>query len=63
MQHRLKFKSLEEKINIWLDLCDFTFKLISATLSPTELRKKLKKMREVHLRQDYLLLSKIARIK
>ncbi len=62
MRHPLKLTN-EEKINIWLDLCDFTFHLTKSTLSSRELKEKLKRNRQVHLKDDYLILSRLARLK
>lgn len=63
MHHALKFRNSEEKINIWLDLCDFTFQLMKSSLPRAKLRERLKEIREAHLKEDQLILSKLARIK
>jgi len=62
MQHRIKLTA-REKINIWLDLCDFSFRLMKSTLNITELEKRLKKIRRAHLKEDRLLLLKWAGLK
>jgi len=62
MQHNLKFTN-KEKINIWLDLCGFSFKLMRAALSKRELKKRLAEMRRAHLEDDYLILSKLVKLK
>lgn len=62
MQHDLRLSS-KEKIEIWLDLCDFSFKLMRAALSKRELKKRLNQMRRAHLEDDYLILSKLAKLK
>ena len=62
MQHKLK-ATAREKINIWLDLCDFTFHLMQNNLSAEELSNRLKKIRQAHLKKDYLILSKLAKLK
>lgn len=62
MQHRIKFKNLEEKIKIWLDLCDFCFALMKNSLPSKEFKKRLKKIREAHLEKDLLILSKLAKL-
>jgi hypothetical protein len=62
MRHPLKL-TREEKINIWLDLCDFSFKFLKSNLSAAKLQKRLRIIRQEHLRDDYLLLSKLADLK
>ena len=58
MQHKQKLTA-EEKFNIWLDLCDFTFRLMKDNLPPAKFKKRLKKMRQEHLEVDHLALSKL----
>ncbi|MBI4801655.1 MAG: hypothetical protein HY796_03930 [Elusimicrobia bacterium] len=62
MQHKIKLTA-REKINIWLDLCDFSFRLMKNALSVTELEKRLKKIRQAHLKEDRLFLLKLAGLK
>jgi hypothetical protein len=42
MFHKTKF-SIEEKIDIWLNLGDFSFKLLKENLTKKELEKMFKK--------------------
>jgi len=58
MQHNIRL-SVQEKIKIWLDLCDFSYKLMEQNLSKKELHERLKKLREEHLRNDVQMLKKI----
>jgi len=51
MQHRIKFKNLEEKIEIWLDLCEFCFELIKDNVSAPELKKDSKRLERLTLKR------------
>lgn len=62
MKHTLNLKSTE-KINIWLDLCDLTFEFLKGNLKPGALRRRLKKIRLAHLKEDHLILSRLAKLK
>lgn len=62
MRHPLKL-SKKEKFRQWLELCDFTYKLMQENLSKGQLKQKLAKMRKEHLQADYSLLSKLAKAK
>ncbi len=57
MRHELKL-TVKEKINVWIDLCDFSFLLMKNTLSLKQLKTKLNKIRKDHLKNDYKLLTK-----
>lgn len=63
MQHTLRFTNLDEKLQAWLNLCDFTFHLMKNSLSAVELKKRIKKIRRAHLKEDIIILSKLARFK
>ncbi|MCS7151444.1 MAG: hypothetical protein NZ928_03550 [Endomicrobia bacterium] len=58
MQHRLKL-SQKQKFEIWLDLCDFSYKVMRQNLSKKELEKKLKLIRKKHIEKDLEMLNKI----
>lgn len=62
MRHPLKLNR-EEKIEAWLNLCDFTFLLMKKMLSKKEFNERLKKIREEHLEADYLFLTNLAILK
>lgn len=61
MRHAVKLTK-EEKVKIWLDLCDFSFRLMRSALSPKELRRKLKRIRELHWKEDQRMLTALGRI-
>jgi len=56
MRHEVKYTQ-KEKFKIWLDLCDFTYKLMQSALSPAELKKKRERMRERHLEENQRVLE------
>lgn len=60
MRHAVKLNK-EEKARIWLDLCDFSFRLMQKALSAGQLAQKLEKMRRRHLAQDHRILEALAR--
>lgn len=62
MQHALKLTA-REKTNVWLDLCDFTFKLLKSNLSAKGLSRRFRKIRQDHLEEDYLILSRLSKNK
>jgi hypothetical protein len=62
VKHKLKLTT-KEKINIWLDLCDFSFRLMEKTMSRDELNRKLERMRSEHLKKDRIIWEKIGRLK
>ncbi|MBT9145599.1 hypothetical protein B9J77_04185 [candidate division NPL-UPA2 bacterium Unc8] len=62
MKHNIRL-STKEKINIWLDLCEFSSGLMESTMSKKELNRKLEKMRSEHLKRDRIMLEKIGRLK
>ncbi len=62
MYHNLP-ENPEKRIEIWLELCDFTYKLLKDALSPEEFKKRLEWMRKDHLGRDYKILDKLASIK
>ncbi len=57
MRHELNL-TVKERINIWLDLCDFSLRLMKTNLSLKQFNMKLYRIREKHLRDDYKLLIK-----
>ena len=62
MKHNVRL-SVKEKINIWLDLCEFTLALTKKVLSGKELNDKMKRMRAEHLKRNRLILEKMGRLK
>lgn len=60
MRHAVKLTK-EEKVKIWLDLCDFSFRLLRKALSPRQLEHKLQKMRQRHLQEDRRVLEALAK--
>lgn len=62
MRHDVKHTK-EEKARIWLDLCDFTYKLMQSALTPAELAKKRKIMRERHLEENRRVLEVLGGVK
>jgi hypothetical protein len=62
MRHNIKL-SIKEKINIWLDLCEFSLRLMESSMSKKELNKRLKKMRNEHLKRDRVILENLGKLK
>jgi len=62
MRHKLKL-SVRERIRAWLDLCDFSFRLMRGALGEKGLRKKIEKLRLEHLTKDRIILQGWAKIK
>ena len=62
MQHKVKFTK-EEKIRKWLELCDFSYRLMASALSKDELARRLKKMREEHVENDHNVLKYLGKLK
>lgn len=61
MKHSVRF-SKEEKINIWLDLCDFTFRLMASSLDKRQLENRLSRMREEDVKSHREFLSRLGNI-
>jgi len=62
MKHKLKLFA-REKINIWLDLCEFSTMLMKKTMSEKKLNEKMERIRIEHLKRDRTILEKIGRLK
>lgn len=62
MHHKIKM-TRKEKFKIWLELCDFTFRLMQRALSPRRLALKLQRMRAFHLEEDRRMLESLGRVK
>lgn len=62
MKHNIRLTT-KERINIWLDLCEFSSRLMEKTMSKKELNRKVERMRSEHLRRDKIILEKIGRLK
>lgn len=62
MRYNIKL-STKEKINIWLDLCEFSLVLTEKTLSRRELDSKMESMRNEHLKRDKIILEKVGGLK
>ena len=60
MRHKVKYTK-KEKIMIWLDLCDFSYKLMKSALGGKKLRERLEKMRKEHLENDHRILKGLAK--
>jgi len=61
MRHEVKL-SKQEKIRIWLDLCDFTYTLMQKALSAKQLAKKMKRLRKLHWEEDKRMLIALGRV-
>lgn len=62
MHHKLHL-STKEKLDAWLQLCDLSFKLLKDNIDKKEIKNRLNKMREDHLRIDYSILKGLSRLK
>ena len=62
MRHKVKL-SVSEKIRAWLDLSDFSFRLMQAALSNKELETKLKQISLSHKNRNKLMLERMAKVK
>ncbi len=62
MKHDIRL-STKEKINIWLDLCEFSSRLMESTISKKECNDRVKRMRNEHLKRDRIILEKIGGLK
>ena len=62
MKHNVKL-TIKEKINIWLDLCEFSSKLMESAISKKECNDRMKRMRDEHLKRDRIILEKIGGVK
>ena len=60
MRHRVKL-TREEKAKIWLELCDFSFRLMQSALTPGQLAARLARMRKLHREKDERLLLALSR--
>lgn len=58
MQHKLKL-TLPEKFKACLDLSDFIFNMMRNSMSKSEFDKKLRNLREKHLKEDQVLLKNL----
>lgn len=59
MKHNLKLRGTE-RIRALFSLNDFLLKLLEDNFSQKEFKKRLKKMREEHLKRDSLLFTKLS---
>ena len=62
MYHKLKLSS-QEKIEAWLNLCDFTFELMEKNLGKRDFLQRLKSIREDQVKANCFLLRGLSRIK
>ena len=62
MYHKAKL-SAQEKIKLWLSLCDFPATLIEDNFGKEEFQKRLEKMRETHVRVNHSMLKGLSRVK
>ncbi|MBI5400018.1 hypothetical protein HZB07_05355 [Candidatus Saganbacteria bacterium] len=62
MRHKIKL-TVNEKIRAWLDLSDFSFRLMKAALSKKELMKRIEKMNLTHAERNRLILARMAKVK
>ncbi len=61
MKHELKLNP-EERVKAWLALCDFTLRLMSATLDKGRLEQRLGKIREEHLKSREAFLANLGKV-
>ncbi len=61
MKHPLKYSS-QEKVEIWLDLCDLTFRLMASSLNPEQLENRLHRMREEDVKSHRNFLTRLGKI-
>ncbi len=62
MQHKLKLTA-QEKIKACLELSDLVFKMTKNMLSSSEFNKKMKVLRERHLKEDFALMESWGKVK
>lgn len=56
MEHKARLSEKEE-IDVWLDLCDFGYKVMTQNLTDSQFKDRLKKMRQKHLKKDLRILK------
>lgn len=61
MKHKVEL-SARERVNAWLEICDFTFRLMSASLDKRRLEKRLRRMREDNVAAHKRFLSRLGMI-
>jgi len=61
MKHSATF-SPQEKVKIWLDLCDFTFRLMDSSLDDHQLEKRLRRMRDEDIRGHNEFLTRLGEL-
>ncbi len=49
MKHEINLTP-EDRVQAWLDLCDFSLRLMESALSPSRLEERFRRMREENLR-------------
>ena len=62
MRHKEKL-SKSEKIRRWLELCDFSYRLMSGALSKARLNQRFRKIREEHVKNDHRILRYLGKFK
>mgnify|MGYP001591882287 CR=1 FL=1 len=62
MRHKIKL-TVKEKINAWLDLCDFSFLLMKSTLNEKALIRKIDKINFAHAERNKLILKGLANVR
>lgn len=61
MQHDIKL-SKEEKMDRWLELCDFSYHFMKENLTKKEFDRRMKRLRDEHLEGDYKWLKSLAKM-
>lgn len=61
MHHKVKYAQ-NEKIKIWLDLCDFSLKLMKSALSSSGFKKRIIRMRKEHQEDNRRFLVAMGRL-
>lgn len=61
MEHKLKLKN-RERIEACLAISDFLLNLMKSNLSKRDFEKKIRRLREEHLKGDNLLLLRLSEV-
>lgn len=61
MKHTLKLTP-EERIAVWLDLCDFTFRLMKGGLDKEHLERRLHRMRGEKIKANKAFLTNLGKV-
>lgn len=61
MKHKIN-RSHNEKLKAWIDICDFSFRVMEKTLSKEEIEKRINKIKILHSENNKHIFTALGKI-